>query len=43
MGRMWCEIFECECDEVTQMDVEEFNDLSVCDGECERCWNCSKD
>ena len=39
----YCILLEELCDEVTQMDVDELNDSSECDGQCEYCWHCSKD
>lgn len=39
----YCTLFEELCDDVTQIDVDELNDLSECDGECEYCRHCLAD
>jgi len=39
----YCTLFEELCDDVTQVDVDELNDLSECNGECEHCKHCLKD
>ena len=39
----YCALFEERCDDVTQLDVDELNDFSQCNGECKGCWNCIND
>ena len=38
--RTWCDLFEDYCDEITQMDVDDYGDITECSGDCENCSHC---